>query len=837
MRRIDDEKVVAAREIIAGRRGLSPESLCQLANGLLEMNDFGHARRVFAIALSLLRAQPDAALAAAAEIQLALATYKDPDLPLDARLKNAEAMLLHLLARPGALTPRHRQEALGLLGGIHKRRWSAYGHAADLENALRHYRAGYQMGIATDLGYTAINTAFVLDLLAAAAPALHQEASAVRARILADLAPHVGPSAFLDCTLGEACLGLRRFPEARAFMQRAAARQPDNWRLESTARQIAHIVRLQAAEDGIPFERIADAPGFAVLHDLLGGSAMAATTLFLGKVGLALSGGGFRASLYHIGVLARLADLDMLRHIEVLSCVSGGSIVGAYYYLELRHLLQTKPDGQIAREDYVTAVKNVESGFLAGVQRDIRTRMFLEPGSNWKAVASRQSTTTDRLADLYERELYSRVRDEKHGARRRYVRDLLIVPAGLPAGASFDPRCDNWRRAHKVPILVLNATTLNTGHNWQFTATFMGEPPAGGIENRIEANRRLRRMYYDDAPPPFRRIRLGRAVAASACVPGLFDPPMFDRLYEERYQARLVDGGVFDNQGASGLLEQGCEVLLVSDAMGRAGLEKLPAGDAIGVALRSVSVLQARCREQQYQLLSALQDAGLLRGFAYVHLRKDLDGDPVDWLGCPDPSTPEPRAVLTTYGIRKDVQALLADIRTDLDAFSDVEADALMLSGYRMMAQEFQAGVTGFPVSSQTAGWRFRAIEQLAASTTASPGLDLLKRSLEVASHSAFKALRLSTALKVCAAIALLPALAAVWRLRTLHVALGPLAAAALAAVFAQLLLRHVFRNPSPLWQILLALPMLLLGAPLTLLVTRVINPIYIRCGPRTRIE
>jgi len=81
MRRIDDEKVVAAREIIAGRRGLSPESLCQLANGLLEMNDFGHARRVFAIALSLLRAQPDAALAAAAEIQLALATYKDPDLP------------------------------------------------------------------------------------------------------------------------------------------------------------------------------------------------------------------------------------------------------------------------------------------------------------------------------------------------------------------------------------------------------------------------------------------------------------------------------------------------------------------------------------------------------------------------------------------------------------------------------------------------------------------------------------------------------------------------------------------------------------------------------------
>jgi len=69
---------------------------------------------------------------------------------------------------------------------------------------------------------------------------------------------------------------------------------------------------------------------------------MAATTLFLGKVGLA-SRRRVPRLLYHIGVLARLADLDMLRHIEVLSCVSGGSIVGAYYYLELRHLLQTKP--------------------------------------------------------------------------------------------------------------------------------------------------------------------------------------------------------------------------------------------------------------------------------------------------------------------------------------------------------------------------------------------------------------------------------------------------------------------------------------------------------------
>ena len=45
------------------------------------------------------------------------------------------------------------------------------------------------------------------------------------------------------------------------------------------------------------------------------------------KLGLALAGGGFRASLFHLGVLRRMAELDLLRYVQVLSTVSGGSIV------------------------------------------------------------------------------------------------------------------------------------------------------------------------------------------------------------------------------------------------------------------------------------------------------------------------------------------------------------------------------------------------------------------------------------------------------------------------------------------------------------------------------
>ena len=35
----------------------------------------------------------------------------------------------------------------------------------------------------------------------------------------------------------------------------------------------------------------------------------------------------------------------------------------------------------------------------------------------------------------------------------------------------------NWLRANKVPGLVINATTVNTGRGWQFTPTWMGESP------------------------------------------------------------------------------------------------------------------------------------------------------------------------------------------------------------------------------------------------------------------------------------------------------------------------------------------------------------------------
>ena len=154
-------------------------------------------------------------------------------------------------------------------------------------------------------------------------------------------------------------------------MRAAALPNVPDWERESTARQLATLWRLarEAAErDGQPYDDSSE----TVLRRFLGDSEAALTSVVQGRIGLALSGGGFRASLYHLGVLAKLAELDLLRHVEYLSCVSGGAIVGAAYYLAVRELLQKTSDAEITRDDYVALVAKVAMSSCAA-SSNIRT--------------------------------------------------------------------------------------------------------------------------------------------------------------------------------------------------------------------------------------------------------------------------------------------------------------------------------------------------------------------------------------------------------------------------------------------------------------------------------
>jgi predicted acylesterase/phospholipase RssA len=772
------------------RGGLAdPKRVLEIAKRLANANQMDEARL---LANHLAQSLTDSQDLSPAWCQLlgqkwALWTSKNPDAPDDSKHDEALSILRGPLMGSEGLSKTADPETLGIAGGIYKRMWQVDGRRQTLERSLDCYERGAKAGVAADNGYNAINTAFVLDLLASLAmnkdevEALRQRAAQWRTEVR-DALPNLADKPisadnptlrrtqpFFWETLAEAHFGLMQYDQAtvalkQAYAMRKSVRAPvvegmsevDQaalaatttermaWEIETTARQFAWLARLQAPEARKP-EDFAKSPAWQVLHEVYGqNTSAAARSLFAGKLGVSLSGGGFRASLFHIGVLAALAERDMLRHVEVLSCVSGGAILGAHYYLEVRQLLQSKADGEITRQDYIDLVERMACEFLLGVQKNMRVRIGTSLWANLKMLFKPGYTTTSRLAELYEEHLFARVNDDG----KRMLRELHIQPKGEQ---NFKPKYGNWQRDNKVPILILNATSLNTGHNWQFTTSWMGEPPSA-IDSHIDGNYRLRRMYIaDEAPEPHRDIRLSQAVAASACVPGLFTPLELPGLYPD-VTVRLVDGGVHDNQGIYGLLDQNCNVMLVSDASGQMSTVDQPSDGPMGVLLRTTALLQARIRVACYREIEARRKSGRLRGMLFLHLKQGLEVEPRDWVECDNPkesSNDDLRmqsADLTEFQVLKRVQAKLAGIRTDLDSFTDAEAFALMTSGCNMVRTYLDKQISGFSAPQPTHAWPF--LRDAAPMLKDNQSSKALEQFLSVSGMVMFKLWRLSLALR-----------------------------------------------------------------------------------------
>jgi predicted acylesterase/phospholipase RssA len=675
---------------------------------------------------------------------LARSFYKDEDLRAPQKFESA----LEVLKKHCALSESTNGETLGLAGAIYKRMWDYTGQRAHLEKALTWYAKGLEVAPDAD-GWLGVNVAFVSDLLgvqegdigggdaAARKKARFEHADQARKEVLARL-NFAGPPKnenpwYFHASRAEAAFGLADFAAAAAALNEGrdsiAALPKEKAASETTARQLALLAHL----------RFEGTPNYDIASDLIqksfGINNHAVSALFGGKIGLALSGGGFRASLFHIGVLAKLAELDLLRHVEVISCVSGGSIIGAFYYLELKKLLES---GSTGHADYLQLVRDVERKFLEGVQKNVRMRITASPSAGFKMALKSGYSRSDVIAELYQEHFYDQTAAEgKEPAR--LMSDLLVHPAefrGAPDD-TFTPKYDNWRLGAKVPMLVLNATTMNTGHNWQFTATWMGESPQA-ISEAIDAIPRYRRTWYRDAPKPHNEIPIGRAVGASACVPALFEPIVLRNLYPDR-TVRLVDGGVHDNQGLSSLLEQNCRVILVSDSSGQFQEQPSPGGSVSDSLGNSNAVLQARVREAQFDQLSALRRAGAIQGAMFIHLTKDLEADPVSWIGGPA-KTADKKAEKTSYGIDRDIQLALAEVRTDLDSFSDAEAYALMTSGYRMTEHALleEKCLPSLQPSGARQPWRFLAAED-ALTRTDKVSRDRMLTLLRVSNKLAFK--------------------------------------------------------------------------------------------------
>lgn len=217
---------------------------------------------------------------------------------------------------------------------------------------------------------------------------------------------------------------------------------------------------------------------------------------------LCLSGGGFRAALFHLGALRRLNELGVLSKVDTITSVSGGSILAAHLATQLRPW----PERGASFAEWQ---EKIEGPFLRFVQHNIRTwpvlKRFLLPW-NW----FRPSTQVRALETCYKKHLTS-----------------LMLP-DLP----------------ERPTFVFCATDMTYGVSWVFERRRVGSYQAGYI-----------------VPAPAWPV--AKAVAGSSCFPPVFSPlPIRGQKTAWRGMS-VSDGGLYDNLGLQPVERHG--TVLVSD--------------------------------------------------------------------------------------------------------------------------------------------------------------------------------------------------------------------------------------------------------------------------------
>lgn len=417
-------------------------------------------------------------------------------------------------------------------------------------------------------------------------------------------------------------------------------------------------------------------------------------------IGLAMSGGGFRAAFFHLGVLRRLDEAGLLPQVKVLSCVSGGSFAGAVYYLALVQRLlppgATFPPGgppelddrDLLAADYTAAVATSRDVLTDLARKNLRATVFRNPLKNATMFLSPVYSRTDRGGDMLD----------------LHLRTSFGFDTGLRYGRL--PRQIELRGVHFVrddlPRLVLNATTLNTGHAWRFDTDGMGEllSPSRRV---VDKNALLRWTSFAELAAQGsaqQDFPLALAVAASAAFPGLFRPLPLSGLYDRRVD--LMDGGAQDNQGVQSLVGERppsisavqFDRMIVSDGAGQLKDERTKRRSLIGVG-RIIGIQGDRIREEQ--LLAGKARFEEIGGrFDVLDLRHAVPYDDVPAAG---PSATAPP------GPELRMRERLAEVRTDLDAFGELETTLLERRGYEVAAHVLSPDdplADGLPASNGT---------------------------------------------------------------------------------------------------------------------------------------
>ena len=355
---------------------------------------------------------------------------------------------------------------------------------------------------------------------------------------------------------------------------------------------------------------------------------------------LCLSGGGFRAALFHLGALRRLNETGVLSQIDTITSVSGGSIIAAH----IAKAVNPWPQKGEQFQDWEILVAAPLRAFAA---RDLRTGVLLSSWQprNWVRPAAK----AEALAKALER-----------------LTDMRLTELPLH------------------PRFIFCATDITFGTNWVFERARIGAWQAG---------------YLKPAPA----WAVARAVAASSCFPPVFSPlPLNlspeglkggsyrrgskrDKLVSK---LRLSDGGVYDNLGLEPVWGR-CGTILVSD-----GGATLPFQDGRGL------ITQLR----RYVAISMNQVGSLrVRWLIDRYESQQIEGAYWSIASSPSKYEPQASKTLSYQGYSLALASeVISVIRTDLNAFTDAEAAVLENHGYWMAEAAMRRRLPSYTLSGRS---------------------------------------------------------------------------------------------------------------------------------------
>jgi len=303
-------------------------------------------------------------------------------------------------------------------------------------------------------------------------------------------------------------------------------------------------------------------------------------------IALCLSGGGYRAMIFHLGALWRINQLGFLKKLSRVSSVSGGSITAGVLALAWKDL----------RFNANGVADNLEELVIKRLRRFANNT--IDQGSIIKGILMPRHSISDEVTEAYKDHLFGNAT----------LRDL-------PA--------DN-----EGPRFIINATNVQSKVLWRFSRPYMGDYRVGLVNN--PTTEIALAVAASSAFPPF------LSPAQLELQPTDFDPNIPAVLKDDAYRTTVVltDGGVYDNLGLETAWKS-YDTILVSDGGGACDDEPDPERDWARHSYRILSLIDNQVRSLRKRQVIDSYKQGVRKG-TYWGIRTNIaDYALPDAMNCP----------------------------------------------------------------------------------------------------------------------------------------------------------------------------------------------------------